>query len=115
MPLLAMVGDVPSYAYDIYTREGRQALQALLQRDCETARWVKDHVLAGQRVNFLGTVVFRVEGGLVRQRSRWPIGDELRRLVDIECHGPSCPDAMEILQLMRHDIGLLNAERSHVG
>jgi hypothetical protein len=115
MPPAIMVGEVPGWAYDLYTREGRQALQALLQRDCETACWVKGHVPAGQRVNFLGTVVFRVEGGLVRQRSRWPTGIELRRLVDIECHGPSCSDATEILQLMRGDIGLLNAERSHVG
>lgn len=110
-----MVGEVPGWACDVYTREGRQALQALLQRDCKTARWVKGHVPAGQRVNFIGTVAFRVEGGLVRQRARWPIGDELRRLVDIECHGPSCSDATEILQLMRNDIGLLNEERSHVG
>ena len=56
-----------------------------------------------------------MEGGLVRQRTRWPIGDELRKLVDIECHAPSCSDATEILQLMRNDIGLLNEERSNVG
>jgi hypothetical protein len=110
-----MVGEVPGWACDVYTREGRGSLQAFLQRDCGTARWVRNHVPAGQRVNFLGTVVFRVEGGLVRQRSRWPAADELRRLVDIECHGPSCSDATEILQLMRSDIGLLDEERSHVG
>jgi hypothetical protein len=114
-PPAIMVGDVPGWAMDVYTREGRQALQAFLQRDCETARWVKAHVPAAQRVNFIGTVAFRMEGGLVRQRARWPIGDELRRLVDIECHGPSCSDATEILQLMRNDIGLLNEERSNVG
>jgi hypothetical protein len=114
MPPATTVGEVPGWAYDVYTREGRQALQALLQRDCDTARWVMAHVPAGQRVNFIGTVVFRVEGGLVRQRTCWPIGDELRRLVDIECHGPNCPDANEVLQLMRNDIGLLNEERARV-
>jgi hypothetical protein len=110
-----MVGDVPGWSLDLYSREGRAALEAFLQRDCQTARWVKDNVPPGQRVNFIGTVVFRVEGGLVRQRSRWPAADELRRLVDFECHGSSCPDGTEILQLMRNDIGLLNAERSYVG
>jgi hypothetical protein len=115
MPSAIMVGEVPGWSLDVYTREGRGALQAFLQRDCRTARWVRNHVPAGQRVNFLGTVVFRVEGGLVQQRLTWPIGDELRKLVDIECHGPSCNDATEILQLMRTDIGYLNAERSHVG
>ena len=110
-----MVGDVPGWSMDIYTREGRAALQAFLQSGCETARSVRDHVSQAQRVNFLGTVVFRVEGGLVRQRARWTTGTELRRLVDIECHGRNCSDATEILQLMRDDIGLLNAERRHVG
>jgi hypothetical protein len=115
MPPAIMVGEVPGYAYDLYSREGRTSLQTFLQGDSETARCVRGHVRPGQRINFLGTIVFRVEGGLVRQRSRWPTGDELRRLVDIECNGPSCPDATEILQLMRNDIGLLNAERSNVG
>jgi hypothetical protein len=114
MPPGSMIGEIPGWSYDLYSREGRQALQTFLQTNCETARWVRDHVPAGQRVHFLGTIVFRVEGGLVRQRSRWPTGDELRRLVDIECHGPHCPDATDILQLMRHDIGLLNQERSDV-
>jgi hypothetical protein len=115
MPLQIMIGDVPSYAYDMYVREGRSSLQTFLQGDSETTRWIVAHVPKGQRVNFLGTVVFRVEGGLVRRRSSWPTGDELRRLVDFECHGPSCSDATEILQLMRNDIGFLNAERSNVG
>lgn len=115
MPPAVMVGAVPGWAYDMYVREGRAALESFLQTDCETARWVRDHVRPGQRVNFIGTVVFRVEGGLVRKRSTWPTGEELRRLVDTECHGPSCPNATEILQLMRNDIGLLNEERSHVG
>jgi hypothetical protein len=115
LPPEIIIGEAPGWALDVYTREGRAALEAFLRSDCETARWVRDHLRPGHRVNFLGTVVFRVEGGLVRQRSRWPTGDKLRKLVDTECHGPSCPDATEILALMRSDIGLLNEERSHVG
>src|SRR5713101_4021992 len=71
-----MVGETPGWALDVYTRDGRAALEAFLRSDCETARWVRDLLRPGQRVNFLGTVVFRVEGGLVRQRSCWPTGDE---------------------------------------
>ncbi|OAF17405.1 hypothetical protein AXW67_09475 [Bradyrhizobium neotropicale] len=115
LPLEIMVGETPGWSRDVYTREGRNALEAFLQSDCETARWVRDHIRPGQMVNFLGTVVFRVEGGLVRRRSRWPTGDELRRRVDFECHGPGCPNATEILRLMRNDIGLLNKERANVG
>jgi hypothetical protein len=75
------------------------------------ARWINANVPAGQRVNLLGNIVFRVEGGLVRRRSRWPISDELRRMVDIGSHGPACADATEILQLMRDDIPTLNGVR----
>lgn len=114
LPSEAIIGDVPGWALDIYTREGRQALGAFLQSGCETARWVVDHTRPTQRINFLGQIVFRVEGGLVRQRLRWSIGDQLRRLVDCECLGPACPDATEVLDLMRSDIGVLNEERSNV-
>jgi hypothetical protein len=51
-----------------------------------------------------GHIVFRVEGGLVVNRMRWPLADELRRQVDFECSGPDCHDAAEILDLMRVDL-----------
>jgi hypothetical protein len=106
-----MIRSVPSWAIDLYSREGRAALHALLQGDSETARWVRAYVPAARRINFLGTVLFRVEGQLCLQRLRWPVADELRRLVDFECHGPACADATEILQLMRDDIAALNEVR----
>jgi hypothetical protein len=104
----ARIGEVPSWAYDLYSREGRRALGVFLEGDSETARWVRAHIPPRQRVGFLGGIVFRVEGGAVKSRLRWPTGDELRRQVDIECNGPHCPDATEILKLMRDDIPLLN-------
>jgi hypothetical protein len=45
---------------------------------------------------------------------RWPLAEELRRQVDVECSGPGCPDAMEILELMRDDIPQLNEARAAV-
>ena len=63
-------------------------------------------------MDFLGHIIFRVEGGLVIYRMRWPLGDELRRQSDVECSGPDCPDASEILDLMRDDIPLLNETRA---
>jgi hypothetical protein len=109
-----MIRSVPSWAFDMYSREGRAALQLFLQGSGDTARWVRDYIPRSARVNFLGTLVFRVEGGLVRQRLRWATGDELRRLVDFECNGPHCPDASEVLQLLRKEIALLNEVRAHV-
>jgi hypothetical protein len=110
-PPEAMVGDIPGFCYDLYSRPGRAALQAFINGQTETAHWVRAHIPTQQRVGFLGGVVFRCEGGLVRSRLRWPTGDELRRSVDIECNGSYCTDATEILQLMCDDIPTLNGVR----
>ena len=109
-----MIGDVPGWTYDMYSREGRAALGAFIAGPSETARWVRAHIPPSQQVNFLGGNVFRVEGGLVRRRLCWSTADELRRLVDIACQGPYCLDATEVLQLMRADIPLLNEVRADV-
>jgi hypothetical protein len=113
-PPEVMVGDVPGWAYDMYSREGRTALATFINGTTETARWVRDHIPPRQRISFLGGVVFRVEGGLVRKRLRWKTGDELQRMVEIECNGPHCRDATEILQLMRADITALNEFRTEL-
>jgi hypothetical protein len=42
---------------------------------------------------------------------RWPLADELRRQADLECSGPNCPDASDILDLMRADLPRLNDAR----
>jgi hypothetical protein len=114
MPPEIMIGDVAGWALDTYTREGRQALKLFLQSDCASAHWINANVPAGQRVNLLGNIVFRVEGGLVRHRSRWPMADELRGMVDVGSHWPACPDATEILQLMKADVPALNRVRAEV-
>jgi hypothetical protein len=114
MPPEIMIGDVPGWALDTYTREGRRALKLFLLSDCASARWINKNVPAGQRINLLGNIVFRVEGGLVRRRSRWPMADELRRMVDVGSHGPACADATELLALLRADFGYLQEARRHV-
>jgi hypothetical protein len=108
------IGEVPSWAFDMYSREGRASLSAFLQGTSETAQWVRTHIPAQGRVHFLGTIVFRIEGGLVRSRLRWPTADKLRRLVDLDCYGKHCRDASEVLDLMRHDLPALNEVRAHV-
>jgi hypothetical protein len=109
-----MIGDVPGWAYDVYSREGRAALAEFIGGRTETARWVRAHIPPRQRLAFLGGIVFRVEGGLVRKRLQWKTGDELRRIVDIECNDPHYVDAAEILQLTRGDIPALNGVRAEL-
>ena len=114
LPAENIIGDVPSWALDVYTREGRAAFARLLETDAPAARWVQRNVRQARRVSFLGHIVFRVEGGLVINRMPWPLAEELRRQVDYECSGPGCPDATEILELMRDDIPRLNEARAAV-
>lgn len=113
-PPATMCGPVPSWALDRYSREGRYALQRLLGRDCQTARWVRRHIPSSQQVNFLGDILFAVEGERLRNHYRWPVGDELRRSWEIECQGPHCSNASEIISMLRADISILNEERQHV-
>lgn len=111
-PLEVIIGDVPGYCLDMFTREGRAAFARFLQTNAEAARWVRFHVAPSRQVEFFGGIVFRVEGGLLRDRLRWPIGDELRRKMDLDCNGPDCLDASEILELSRSDLPLLNEIRA---
>lgn len=111
-PPEAMIGEVPGWALDIYSREGRTSLEAFLNGASAAATWVRGHIRPTQRMRFLGAMLFRVEGGLVKQRLRWSVGDELRKTMDVECHGPQCHDAAEVLALMGSDIALLNRIRT---
>src|SRR3569832_2261006 len=87
-PSEMMVGQVPGFCLDMYTRPGRAALAKFIEGSTETARWVGAHIPPRQRVTFLGTIYFRLEGQCTRRRFRWGTGDELRRATDYECNGP---------------------------
>ena len=113
MPTETLCGGVPGWAIDYFTRRGRRALSRFIKIECETTRWLRDQVPAGQRVEFIGGVLFRVESGLVKDRLRWPLADELRRQADVLSH-PGCEDATEIIRLLRGDVDLLNGVRADV-
>jgi len=70
LPPEVMIGDVPSWALDIFSRDGRAAFSRFLDTDAPAARWVRCRVRPARRVAFLGHIVFRVEGGLVANRMR---------------------------------------------
>lgn len=105
---------VPSWGIDAFSREGLSALRRFLSRDCRTSRWMREHVPSSRRLALLGNILFAVEGGLLKNRWRWSLAEKLRREAETECQGPHCPDATEIISLLRSDIGLLNEERRHV-
>lgn len=114
MPPVTMFGPVPSWALDRYSREGKSAVSHFLCTDAPTAQWVEEQIPPRERLDFLAGLVFRVEGGLLRNRVRWPLADELRRMFEIEANGSGVTDGSEALDLMRVDIPILNGVRADV-
>ena len=112
LPEETMIGAIPSWAYDLFCREGRAALARFERSDAASAVWLRKRVRSNRRLAFLGHIVFRVEGGLVANRMCWPLGDWLREEADRSCCGPECPDGSEILDLVRADIPRLNQIRA---
>jgi hypothetical protein len=111
-PPETMIGSIPSWALDQYTREGRAAFASFLRTGCQTARRLCSQVPVGRRLDVLGGLVFAAEGGLLKKRLRWSLGDELRRQVDTECHGMEAPAAAELLDLVWTDMPVLNRVRA---
>ncbi len=111
IPPATMIGQLPSWTFDRYSIDGLQCLKVFLRGDSETARWVRSHIPTTKRVDFLGDVLFRVEGQISKARLHWATADGLRRVVDLECAGHCCTDAAEIIALMTADIPALNDVR----
>lgn len=103
---------VPMFVVDYFCREGREAYRQFLRTDCATADWIKANVPRSNQIALLGMLVFAVEGGQMRKRLRWELADRLRDTWTRECHGRYCPDATEILALLRQDLNILNSVRS---
>ncbi|NGO49762.1 hypothetical protein [Allomesorhizobium camelthorni] len=109
-----MIGNVPAWSVDFYTRPGRAALKAFLKRDTPTGRWIGKHIAPRDRVELVGGLVFRAEGGLLRRRLQWPMGNYLRRTMEDEANGFGVDDATEVIDLLRNDLPVLNEERANV-
>ncbi|MCA3647040.1 MAG: hypothetical protein IOC54_10665 [Methylobacterium sp.] len=114
LPQESMAGPVPGWALDAYTREGKGALRRFLGTQAGLATWTRHHLPPGQRLPFLARVVFHAEGGLLVNRRRTALSDELRRVNEEEASGVS-PEAMrEAMALMRDDLPILNAIRAEI-
>jgi hypothetical protein len=87
LPEGELINEVPCWAYDGFVREGRVALARFLDRRCETSRWIAENVSKAGQLHVLASLLFRIEGGEVGLRRRWPLADDLRLKADVECHG----------------------------
>lgn len=113
-PHKRLVGGVPSYALDTYTREGKQAFAKFLKTNAGTVEWIKANLPEKGRSAFVGELVFRIEGGCLNNRWAGPAADDLRVQYELSCLGCSKDQAADILPLMRTDMDLLNDCRTDV-
>lgn len=107
-----MIGPAPSWCFDMFVRQGRATLVRFLGTDAKVAEWLATHVAPARRLETLGMALFYIEGGLLHHRLRWPVGDGLHRMAAVECLG--CPDATELLALLRADLPRLNDLRQQL-
>lgn len=113
-PALVGRSGLPTYVYDAFSWEGKAALSRFLKRDTATGRWLRKHVAGERRLSVLAGGLFRVEGGLVRQRVMWPCAMTLSWLADSGYHGMKLPDPAAFLEMICADLPTIDEERADV-
>ncbi|MFO6464191.1 hypothetical protein ACK8OR_07360 [Jannaschia sp. KMU-145] len=114
MPEEAMIGPVPGWALDMFTREGKMALTRLLVTDAGIAEFARSMVPKQKQVGFLGQALFRVEGGLLARRLGGDLSDRLQSQLLYETLGVEPQAAVQALDLIQQDLPLLNRIRQTV-
>ena len=69
LPPETMIGALPGWALDMFTREGRKALGLLLQNDAGIRTWARTTIGPTGRIEILAQALFRVESGLCQMAS----------------------------------------------
>jgi hypothetical protein len=109
-----MAGPVPGWALDAYSREGKEALRQFLATQAGLPTWARRHLPPGLRLPFVARVVFHVEGGLLVNRRRTALADDLRRINEEEASGVPPEAIREAMASMRDDLPILNAIRAEI-
>lgn len=79
IPPMTLIGEVPDYALDQFTRVGLAAFKQIIRRSPELQTYLAGTGLgAGKWPRIVGDLVFLVSGSPMRQRAIWPLGDQLR-------------------------------------
>lgn len=103
MPPEAMIGGVPSWSVDMFSRQGKLALVRLASTKAGVAEFSRSMLPPGQRIGFLGQTLFRVEGGLLARRVRGELADRLHSQLMFETLGVAPEAAVQALDLMAQD------------
>lgn len=114
LPPTCQIGPLPSWALDMFTREGRKALAKVLDIDAGIRQWSCEARPVAGRLELLAQALFRVESGLCLHRSDGVTSKKLRGQMERECMGIRPEEADTLLGLMQNALPLLNQVRCEV-
>lgn len=109
-----MLGDLPSYVFDGFTRDGLQAITKFLDLSKPWRAFLARHVARPSWKSVTADVLFRAESGHTNRRVRWGTGDrivdEAARLI------PGLPSAAadEGIALLSDELCLMDMARYEV-
>lgn len=115
LPSDTMIDDAPSYALDAYTRSGKAAIRELLRTSMPLRRYLSAHAPEKVWPKIAAVMLFRVEGGLMSNRLRWPEGDNIKALADMIVPGLDAEAVPKGLDVLRNELPALNAIREWIG
>lgn len=113
-PVVIGLNGLPTYVYDAFSWEGKSALARFLKRNTTTGRWLHRYVPTERRMAVLAGGLFRIDGGLVRQRVEWPCATTLKWLADSGYHNMKLSDPAGLLAMIRADLPTIDEERANV-
>jgi hypothetical protein len=80
LPTVQMIGEIPGYALDQFTRTGNQISRFYLKQDAELRDLFEiADIPTGRYARTLGDAIFLIEGGLVVKRMIWSDAERLRQ------------------------------------
>jgi hypothetical protein len=109
MPPVQMLGDVPGYALDQFTRIGNTVSRTLAKEGPALRSFLDTlGVLPNHRSQTIGDALFLMEGGLLRRRVVWPFADAVRK------PDRMLPTAARLGERMQNVVTRLVTERSQL-
>lgn len=118
LPPVQMIGAVPGYALDQFTRLGNNVSRALL-RDAPDLRALFERagLAPAAYSRAVGDLLFLLEGSCCRHRAVWPLGEELRRpyrpLPTVSILGSLTNEALRLVDAKASQIAKLRHGQLH--
>ena len=114
-PPHSMIGDAPSYSLDAYTRSGKAAIREILSTSKPVRQFLNANAPEKAWPKIAAMMLFRVEGGLMSNRLRWAVGDQIKTSADLIVPGLEANAVSEGLDILRDELPRLNTIRQRIG